>query len=343
MLTRSSKIPMRRKIIGLTIVELMVSIGIALFLAAVVASLFVASSRSRVELERISNQIENGRFVIDFLGEEIRHAGFFGATDRDHQFVGGVPNHPDPCSTNATNLLNGLGYPIGFLPELPASCQSTTTAYTYVSSTPVLVLRRASTAVVLPAVAAISSRYYVQSIPSASPRFAMGTDGVFNLRYDTGALAPIRLFQVRTFWIGNDASGLPHLILTEMNQSGVFSSTPLAAGVENVRYVFGIDNQTPIAPDGVADELVGGFTLAELKEDRLDIVSVRVDLVVRNAERTPGYEDQNTYLMGKGVYALALTPAGDAKSFKRNFFSSDFRVNNLLASRIYCPDEDLCL
>jgi type IV pilus assembly protein PilW len=63
---------------GLTLVELMVSMVIGMFLMSAVASLFVSSKRSYTETERQARIGENGRFALLTLTTELRLAGFLG-------------------------------------------------------------------------------------------------------------------------------------------------------------------------------------------------------------------------------------------------------------------------
>src|SRR5579864_9177786 len=63
---------------GFSLVELMVALTLAGILLLGLSVFFVSSSRSFSEAERVSRQIENGRYAMALLGEEIRHAGFYG-------------------------------------------------------------------------------------------------------------------------------------------------------------------------------------------------------------------------------------------------------------------------
>ena len=62
---------------GFSIVEFMIAMTIGLFLIAGLVYLIAETSRSRAEIERSSRQIENGRYALERIAEDIRHAGFF--------------------------------------------------------------------------------------------------------------------------------------------------------------------------------------------------------------------------------------------------------------------------
>jgi len=71
-LTLKSKSP------GFTLVELMVAITIGLIILAVLSVVYVGSKRTYRSQEALSRLQENGRYAIDFLGRDLRMAGYMG-------------------------------------------------------------------------------------------------------------------------------------------------------------------------------------------------------------------------------------------------------------------------
>ena len=108
----------------------------------------MSSSRSFSETERVSRQIENGRYASALLAEEIRHAGFYGE-------VGNVVNLPptsaialpgalpDPCDTAIANVKAALPLPIQGV-DAPRR-RAVDCLPDYLAGTDVLVVRRAQT------------------------------------------------------------------------------------------------------------------------------------------------------------------------------------------------------
>src|SRR5437899_11146866 len=76
--TPSSRARRPRHQAGFTIIELMVSIAIGLFLVAGLTGLLVASSVNSSELNKTAIEIENGRYALQLLAEDVQHAGFWG-------------------------------------------------------------------------------------------------------------------------------------------------------------------------------------------------------------------------------------------------------------------------
>ena len=67
-----------RKAPGFTLVELMVAITIGLIILAVISQVYVGSKRTYRVQEGLSRLQENGRYAVDFLGRDIRMAGYMG-------------------------------------------------------------------------------------------------------------------------------------------------------------------------------------------------------------------------------------------------------------------------
>jgi type IV pilus assembly protein PilW len=63
---------------GFTLVELMISITLGLLIMIALIAVYLNISRTNTEMAKTNSLIENGRFAIDLLQEDISHAGFLG-------------------------------------------------------------------------------------------------------------------------------------------------------------------------------------------------------------------------------------------------------------------------
>lgn len=79
---------------GLSLIELMIAITLGLFIVLALSIIFLAMSEAKREQFKAAEQIENGRFSVDLLTSEIRHAGFFGEFGHRLPPAGTIP---DPC------------------------------------------------------------------------------------------------------------------------------------------------------------------------------------------------------------------------------------------------------
>lgn len=63
---------------GLSLIELMVSLTLGLFLIAGMLTLLARNSNTRSELDKAGRQFENGRYAAQRLSEDLHNAGFYG-------------------------------------------------------------------------------------------------------------------------------------------------------------------------------------------------------------------------------------------------------------------------
>jgi type IV pilus assembly protein PilW len=109
---------------GLSLIELMIAITLGLLIVAALLALFLNITRTNNEMAKMNRQIENGRFAIQLLQEDVVHAGFWGnhVPQFDDLTAVTVPLDaptalPDPCladpSTWTTAYKNNLiGIPL---------------------------------------------------------------------------------------------------------------------------------------------------------------------------------------------------------------------------------------
>ena len=103
---------------GLTLVELMISLVIGLFLTGAVVAIFLLVSRGQRETDNTASMGENGRFALQLLARELRHAGFFGAppgtpVELDPDFVATVTG---ACTAPATAAVFETNEPLVIAP-----------------------------------------------------------------------------------------------------------------------------------------------------------------------------------------------------------------------------------
>lgn len=215
---------------GLSLVELMIAMTLGLMLLAGLAVVFANSSSSQRELQKSAQQIENGRYAIDTVTQDLHLSGYYG---RYAAYVEGT-TLPDPCLTgDAAALTAALGIPVqGYVAPNQASRPdiSTTTcgagsllpnANLYPGSD-ILVIRRAATTPLrypgdglLPAVATadvgVSNEVYMQTDPTTVEiQFGTGVaitptskaDGsAATIRQKNGNAESIRKYHVHIYFV----------------------------------------------------------------------------------------------------------------------------------------------
>ena len=135
---------MPNRIRGFSLVELMVAMTLGLFVAGVVIAIFIGNSRNLRAIEQATRHVENGRYAMQLLGDDIRHAGFF--AEFDASILPAPSVKPDPCvivpdDLKASIPLHVQGYDNS---DGALSCLSEVDV---ADSTDVLVIRRAKACV----------------------------------------------------------------------------------------------------------------------------------------------------------------------------------------------------
>lgn len=328
---------------GFTIVELMVSIAIALIVLSGLVALFANSSVARLEIDKTSRQIESGRFAMQVLSDEIRHAGYFGALTAAPSIPASVP---DPCDTTTATAQAGVGLPIqGYAGASTASMATTLTcldsASGYVANTAVLVVRRASTTgssatpttgyfnIQVSGCSGDTASYIVDATSSASYTLHAKSSTVSCSPLTSAPSALITPIYTRIFYIAgcsnksdctaSGADSVPTLKRIDVGP-GARTTTAIVDGIENVQFEYGQDTDGDGAPNSYTNATTG---VPATVAGWANVVSVRVHLLARNIDATGGYTDAKTYALGSGV---SVTPAG---SYRRRAYDEVTRINNV--------------
>jgi type IV pilus assembly protein PilW len=340
---------------GFSLVELMIAITLGLLLLSALTAAFINSSRTRDELERASQQIENGRYAMQALSDDLRLAGFWGQFNIRAAAPPTPLTLPDPCIAAGTpaNLIvlrDAIPLHIQGYDDANAATPAAIAALTcqdaasppvrsladWKAGTDVVIVRRASTCIKGATDCALSSAPYFQASLCNSITELASANWFDQFRLDTvdsnldrkiknctTTQTDKRQFIVRIYFVANnDASGdgIPTLKRAEL-AGGSFSTVSIAPGIENLQLEYGIDTNA----DGAADSMSADpGSVANWS----NVVAVKVNLLARAASPTLGYTDPKTYTLGMkadGTTANAVTPGG---SYKRRVFQSEVRLYN---------------
>jgi type IV pilus assembly protein PilW len=121
---------------GMTLIELMIAIALGLIVVLALLVIFENVVRGNREMAKSSEQIENGRFAIQILGDDLKHAGFWGeyVPVYDDLTSSEVPTDvptviPDPClpypvgtGWSAAYVDGLVGIPVQIYRTPPANC-----------------------------------------------------------------------------------------------------------------------------------------------------------------------------------------------------------------------------
>ncbi|MBK7470561.1 MAG: PilW family protein [Betaproteobacteria bacterium] len=341
----------RRICRGAGLVELMVGITLGLLVLAAMATLFANNSAARNEIERTSQQIENGRFALQLLRDDIHLAGYF------HGFAANDRRAADVCVPRS-----GVALSAGALGWLTAPAQAPLPLHGYAAGatparesciadqkagTDVLIVRSVDPGAVTVAVAAADSHvndYFLQTSACANPAidaadrpFVVASGGggalpAFTLHQpDCVTPALLRRLVVRAYYVGRcsvcsgSGDGIPALRMVELAGPSA-TSAALVEGIDALRIEFALDADG----DGAIDALRRCADDADpcSPDDWRQVIGVRIHLLARNLTPTPGHVDAKTYDMG-----LAGVLAAPNDRYRRHLYSALVIAHNLAGPR----------
>ncbi len=326
---------------GFSLIELMVAITIGLLILVALSALFLNITRANNEMAKTNMQIENGRFAMQLLQSDLVHAGFWGRlgyTQAPAPTFAAPTAIPAPCVVSGWNDVykkNLLAIPVQGFADGSALGGCNVTGVQ--ASSDVLVVRHANTCTAGSANcdggADTGAHIQVSACQAGSPppEAAYVIDSAtFPLREKNCVTIATRRKIVSNIYYVATSNNQPTLMRVSLVNGAYSAPQPLIEGIEAFRVEYGIDslgkNGLPVSTanpgDGSADSYVScpaaGCTLDKLA----NIVAVKIYVLARNLETTPGYTDNKSYQLG------ATTIAAATDSYKRHVFSTTVRLVN---------------
>jgi type IV pilus assembly protein PilW len=338
---------------GLTLVEFMISIVLGMILVAAISVLIANQSTARSEIDRGGRLIENGRYAMQVVTDDLLMAGYWGESTNAPTTITATAM-PNPCTTTVASgnaaspgiqegsSLYVQGYDDSSFTSTTLSCVSN-----WKTGTDVLVVRHADPDTTGITVGTLTDgQVYLQTgLTSAtatafSTKFYAGTSASnatnFTLVNKAGTLQAPRKWHVHIYYIascsvctGGSADTIPTLKrveLTVASGSPSFTTTTIAEGVENMQVDYGVDVDGDGAPEGT-DVVATDAGLGSSPANWQNVVSARVYLLVRSGETAAGYTNTKKFAMGASYPASApLDPGSD--SYQRHLFQQVVRIVN---------------
>ncbi|GIU45840.1 type IV minor pilin protein PilW [Shewanella sairae] len=317
------------KVKGFSLVELMVAMGVGLFLTAGVFTMFIMSAANVTTTSQFNQLQENGRIALALIERDVSQLGFLGdltgtaltlgtninidavpISASDDCIGGGVNNASFPTAV-ASNFRLLWGYESG------VSAQSLTCLTNARTATDVLQIKRLSgPSIALPNDA---NRYYLAANVQGGTLFSGDQPAPFviNGRYWE--------YLHHIYYI-EDEAGIPTLKRRVLRKGGMNTSSSfeqLVEGVENMRILYGFDSNG----DNSADSFMPVQNVTSLMWDNSltqRIVALRIFLLIRSIEDDSKYTNNNTYELGDKI----IVAPGD--NFRRKVISTTLVLENPL-------------
>ncbi|WP_181373339.1 PilW family protein [Massilia glaciei] len=330
---------------GFSLVELMVAIAIGLIIMAGMTTLFVNNSAAQAEIEKVNRQIENGRYAMSTLTNDLRNAGFLG--EYSPAALATPLALPDPCAVTEAALVAALPLHVQGVDSVgSASLGCITDA---MPGTDAIVVRHARTCVLGAAncggvddpgpffQASLCNNKLELDSGDAGDHYALAIakTAMTRTRKDCLTTAVVRRYLVHIYYVANNgvgSDGIPTLKRAELEATDggalEFNVVPLVEGIENLQLQYGIDNALPA--DGVADSYSASPATAQ---GWRDVVSVKISLLARNLQASPGYKAGKTYTLGADVNGNDIVVT-KADGYKRHVFQAVASMANPVGRRM---------
>jgi len=354
---------------GLSLVELLIAMTIGLLLLAGLTLIFVNSSEANRELQKIAQQIENGRYATDIITQDLKLAGYYGHL---HESLPAPVAMPDPCDMATAKIQEALAYPVqGYrastlatVPDTPdilatACGAALLTAANLKAGSDILVVRRAHTVPISTAAgSAVTNEVYIQATGTQVEVQVGSAAKVLNGKSNGGASswwvnsgtpptvpAPIRKLHTHIYFVapcsvGSGAGGacqagddtIPTLKRLELGVGPAMTIVPLVEGIEYLKIEYGIDDSPP-PPVNPSTGLTGDAAVDSYLPTPADwsaVIAAKVYLLARNTLPTSGHVDDKTYVVGT---TPAVTVAATNDGFRRHVYSAAVRLANTAGRR----------
>jgi type IV pilus assembly protein PilW len=335
---------------GLTLIEFMVSIVLGMLMIAAIATLIANQSSNRAEIDRAGKMIENGRYAIQAITEDLMLAGYWGqlGTAQTPPTTVGLP---DPCVNTATAIdaakgLHVQGYDASTFTSTTLSCVTN-----WKTGTDVLVVRHADPATMVTNLALLTDgQAYLQTgltsvigvtlAYTINAGLAASNTANFPLVNKTGAVAPVMKIATRIYYVatcdvctGPGADTIPTLKRVELGGPAT-STVTLAEGIESLQFDYGLDADGDGSPDG--SDVAASSVPAPPAADWANVMSVKIFLVARATDKTPGFTDSKGYVLGVSYPASApFVAASGAEAYRRHTFVQSVRLFNPSGRRAF--------
>jgi type IV pilus assembly protein PilW len=339
------------KVAGFSLIELMISITIGLIILSGMLVVFANTNATRNEIDRTNRQIENGRYALEILRDDIQLAGFYGEMNWGNfiapsNVAAAMPaTMPDPCTTTLTERTTGGGtqgvlrlHVQGVDDYIAGTLSCLTGANAVKPGTDVIVVRRAKTceagATGCDLFDAAGNNPYLQvslcSTATTTHTLGPGTATFSHKLKNCTTDAPKRPYVIYMYFVGTDNV----LKRAEFTGTAMGNVTSLVDGVENMQIEYGVDTIDAAAspPDGnpntyLSATNIGLVATMPVPEAWSNVVTVKIHLLARNTEASPGYTDTKSYTLG------AVTVAAANDNIRRHVYTSLVRIQNVSGRR----------
>ncbi|SFD24649.1 PilW family protein [Pseudoalteromonas denitrificans] len=324
---------------GFTLIELMISLVIGLFILSGVMFTYMSMKSTTKSTLEIGEIQESGRLAMDIISKDIERAGFWGSyygNTLDFNNVTVLANPGTDCSEGDNNASFPGNFPTNFryIYGIETSSANALGCITNaVQNTDVIQMKGLGGNNIKGEASGVGRYYLITQKKSA--QFRVGDGTVFNIA-DVNTNSTVWEYNHYVYFIslqtGQRVKGqevdIPTLMRRRLSaeNGGEFSEEVIMEGIENMRFVYGIDTN--------ANDKVDTYRVAEQmqaidwEQSNSKIMSVQIFLLVRSLQEDFSSPARNrTYTLGGVGNDTAKTLTFNDR-FRRSVFVSTVRLVN---------------
>lgn len=324
---------------GFTLIEMMISLFIGGLILGGVMFTYIGMKVTTKDTMTIGELQESGRLAINIMQRDIEQVGFWG-TFYDDSFTAAntssLSNPTNDCFEGANN---------GSFPDLTSSSNFRSLyAKTAASSNELNCVKNPIKETDILQVKFLQGNQL--EVDAAGVNETQIDENYFiaeqeNARFERGIVDPTSVNINATVWpyshhsyyiseqtytVNNKSLTVPALMRKRL-VGGSINTETIMEGVENMRFVFGLDTTSDSRVDTYKS--INDMNASDW-ENRKSILTVQVFLLIRALQPDPGLKIKNqTYVLGEDANSRTLT---FSDNFRRTVFTTTIRLNNVGAN-----------
>lgn len=273
---------------GFSLIELIVSLGLGLFLIAIMINSTSAVLRLGRTVEQTGEVAETSRYLSNLLNTELRLAGFFGQIEYRADPSALLP---DICAGPlAAGPNNAIAFPVQGLGNISAG-QRLCGGDQLLEGSDVLLIRRAGTSTETLGGKLTAAQHYIQATPSEFIVATGANQSSLNLYQANGVTAaPVRAWHQTIYYVSADNT----FKRRRFYRGKLSPSEPLAEGIDDFQLVYGIDR----SGNGIANAQNQQPAFVDMPgspQDWANTVAVEFYLLISSTEISSAFRETQSY------------------------------------------------
>jgi len=319
---------------GFTLIEMMISLVVSGFILAGVMFTYLSMKVSTTDTLEVGELQESGRLAMDILRKDIELTGFWGTFDNDtlsHKLVTSPGVITNDCSEgdNNASFPSDSNQNFIFIYALEAQSNSALNCInTAVESSDILQIKRVSGKDITAQTSHSDLYYFVSQSTQAQIIKPPASGTPFVLPHDNATVWAFKhhiyFIENQTYKMGSHSLEVPTLVRKRLSADKGMVSETIMEGVENMRFIFGLDT----TGDNRVDLYNTQAQMGQADWGNTSILTVQVFLLVRSFK-----EDMNNKAIEK-TYILGGTDAATQRKltfndkYRRTLFVSTIKIAN---------------